>query len=62
MGLFSKKLTSDDVEKMREQKDVQGLIRALYDRGKDVRGRAAEALGEIGDPRAVPALIEALND
>ena len=26
------------------------------------RARAADALGELGDPAAVPALIEALND
>ena len=35
---------------------------ALENGGRPVRERAAEALGRIGDPRAVDPLIEALED
>jgi HEAT repeat protein len=39
------------------------LIKALKDEDSDVRASVvAEALGEIGDARAVEALIEALKD
>ena len=55
MGIF-------DVEKMQVEKDVEGLIRALKDEDIYVRRSAAEALGKIGDKRAVGPLIEALKD
>jgi HEAT repeat protein len=43
--------------------DVEGLIKILKDsKDKFARWEAAEALGEIGDKRAVDPLIEALND
>ena len=45
-----------------ERRDVEGLIAALTDRNMDIRTRAAEALGDIGDERAVEPLIRALND
>ena len=51
-----------DVEKMQVNKDVEGLIEALKDKNSDVRWRAAFALGEIKDARAVEPLIEALKD
>jgi HEAT repeat protein len=38
------------------------LIQALKDEDENVRKAAAEALGELGDRRAVPALIQALKD
>lgn len=41
---------------------VEGLIKALGSEHVEVRRRAAEALGEIGDPRAIPALTEAASD
>jgi len=43
-------------------KDSELLIKALKDEDKNVRGWAAELLGEIGDSRAVEPLIEALED
>jgi HEAT repeat protein len=52
-----------NVEKMREKKDVKGLIKALGDeKDSEVRGNAAQALGTIGDARAVEPLIRALGD
>jgi HEAT repeat protein len=54
---------TSDVQKMREKRDVKGLIKALgYEKDRDVREGAAEAIGKIGDPRAVEQLIKALND
>ncbi len=50
-----------DVEKMKANKDVKGLIKALKDKDFNVQWRAAEALGKMGEP-AVELLIEALKD
>ena len=41
---------------------VPGLIASLQNPGRGVRHMAAEALGKIADPQAVPALMEALKD
>ncbi len=52
-----------DVDKLRVKRDVQGLIKALgFPKDSYIRQNAAEALGAIGDPRAVKPLIVALND
>ena len=47
---------------MGEKGDVDGLIRALRHEDEEVRWKAAETLGEIGDERAVEFLIQALRD
>ncbi|MEK9148574.1 MAG: HEAT repeat domain-containing protein, partial [Candidatus Desantisbacteria bacterium] len=41
---------------------VKGLIGALGDKDKDVREKAADALGQIGDKTATKPLIKALGD
>ena len=41
---------------------VEMLINALKDKKCPIRSNAAEALGEIGDTRAVKPLIKALTD
>jgi len=41
---------------------VEPLIQALKDKDHYVRQYAAEALGAIGDPRAIAPLIKALKD
>jgi len=51
-----------DIEKMKANKDVEGLIKALKDEDKDVRWGAAAALGYIGDARALEPLTKALKD
>ena len=56
------KMEISDVEKMKANKDVEGLIEALKDKYSYVRSDAAEALGGIKDARAVEPLIEALKD
>ena len=57
MGLFK-----PNVIKLAAKKDIEGLIKALKDKDSDVREEAAEALGEIGDDRAVEPLTKALKD
>lgn len=57
MGLFA-----PNVEKLKEKGDVNGLVKALgYRDSALVRDKAAQALGELGGPRAVDALITVLN-
>ncbi len=51
-----------DVKKLRERRNIDGLVKALSHKEWTVRSEAAEALGELGDRRAVPALIGALED
>jgi bilin biosynthesis protein len=54
---------TQDVQEMKEKRDVDELIKALgYKKDSGVRRDAAEALGEVGDSRAVEPLIRALND
>jgi HEAT repeat protein len=67
-GLFGppdwKKLKAN-IEKLRARRDVKGLIKALSyqkDYKDNVHQWAAEALGEIGDARAVEPLIVALKE
>ncbi|MFC1866270.1 HEAT repeat domain-containing protein [Chloroflexota bacterium] len=47
-----------DVEKMKAEGDVVGLIEALKVNNYPVRRNAAEALGNIGGDRAIVSLIE----
>src|SRR5438309_12069769 len=47
---------------LRDSRPVPHLIALLKDKDRAVREDAAIALGMIGDPSAVPALIEALQD
>jgi len=49
------------VRELRERRDVAGLGRLLQDPDAGVRIEAAEALGEIGDPAALDALIASVG-
>lgn len=58
-GLFG----PPDIEKLKANRDVQGLIKALgYEKDATVRVEAVRALGKIRDSRAVEPLINALRD
>lgn len=50
-----------NVDHLEEEKDVEGLIRALKDKDYLTRKEAARALKRVGDERAVNALIESLR-
>ncbi len=62
MGIFDIFKGKPDIKKMKENKDVEGLIEALKHKDNLIREDAAEALGRIGDKRAVKPLIHALED
>jgi HEAT repeat protein len=52
-----------NVQRLKTQGDVDGLIEALgYEDDHNIRLAAASALGRIGDTRAVKPLIVALDD
>lgn len=51
-----------DVRSMRRARDVEGLIRVLSDPDPHIRVKAVDALGYVGDSRAVRPLIERLED
>ncbi len=52
-----------DIEKMKARRDVKGLIKALTSpKTGNIRYKAAQYLGFIGDLRAVEPLISALKD
>ncbi|MDH5361939.1 MAG: HEAT repeat domain-containing protein, partial [Aigarchaeota archaeon] len=59
-GIFD--LFKPNVEKLKSERDVDGLIKALKHKHIFVRSRAVEALGKIGGARAVEPLIQTLND
>src|SRR5260221_10272356 len=51
------------VEKLKPQRDVMGLEKALsYSKNQEVQRQAAEALGQVGDARAVEPLVVTLQD
>ncbi len=60
MGLFG--FRQPNVVKMERENDVEGLIDALTYNDNNVRRSAANALGKLGDPRAVEPLIAVLDD
>jgi HEAT repeat protein len=55
-------LSTVNITRMKEEKDIPGLIRALRNPDMSVQYEAAEALGQLRDPAAVPPLMEALTD
>ena len=55
-------LAARRIDKLKERRDVYGLIVALWHKRQSQRRRAAFALGVLGDRRAVAPLIGALGD
>lgn len=51
-----------DVRSMRRSRDVQGLVKLLENEDPGVRIKAIDALGYVGDTRAVRPLIKVLGD
>ena len=54
--------TQDDIDTMRNARDIDGLIRALKDTDEFVRAQAALSLGTLADPRARDPLDQMRND
>jgi len=50
------------MKKINGKKDFEILIQNLNDENIEIRWKAAEALGELGDSRAVEPLITALEN
>jgi HEAT repeat protein len=56
-------LSPPNIQKLKEDHDVSGLIKALrYPFNSQVRQDSAEALGSLADPSAIKPLVEALKD
>lgn len=51
-----------DINKMRNSKDIDGLIKALRHQDIRIRMNAAYAIGDVGDRKGVEPLIEVLKD
>lgn len=49
--------TIDEVDTMRDSRDIDGLIRALADEDEFVRSQAALSLGTLADPKASEPLM-----
>lgn len=58
MGIFG----SPNIDKLKEVRNISGLKEALNYKKGTIRLKAVLALGELGDSRAVEALITALNN
>lgn len=62
MGILDKLFGPPDIKKLKENKDVKGLIEALKHDDQGIRERAAYSLHEIADKKAVVPLIKALKN
>lgn len=51
-----------DIDRLKSEKDINGLTKALRYKEANIRAKAADALGKIGDREAVGPLIQALQD
>lgn len=51
-----------NIEKLKEKRDLDGLLKALTHKDAATRRKAVEALGDLGDYRSVGALTDALGD
>lgn len=51
-----------NIDELRASKNVKALTKASKNKDADIRSKAAEALGDIGDTRAVEPLVALLRD
>jgi len=51
-----------DIEKLKENKDISGLINALHSKDSDVYPKAISAIKEIGEPAVEPLVAEMKKD
>lgn len=58
MGLFWK----PNIQRMEQQRDINGLMEALQSKDQDTRRLALHALGNLRDERSLPVLIYLLDD
>ncbi len=56
------KISGIDMEYMKLDKNLKGLVLALQDEDEYVRKEAAQALGDVGTPDCIPYLNDAIND
>ena len=61
MSLLSRLFSPPDVEKMKGQGDVQGLVKALDCRDAAIRDAAGAALVAMGEPAVAPLVTMALG-
>ena len=60
MSLFG--FGKPNIKKMKASHDVEGLIKALHNKNFNVRISTLEALGDMGDARAVDVIIPFLKE
>ncbi len=60
-GFKSRLISVAGVKKLKERRDIQGLVRAVGNKDHGVQYEAVEALGDLRDPSAIPALMGALT-
>jgi HEAT repeat protein len=58
MGLFWK----PNIQRMEQQRDINGLMEALQSKDQDTRRLALQALGNLRDTRSLPVIIYLLED
>ena len=59
--LKSRVISVAGVRRLKERGDIQGLVRAVGNKDRGVQYEAVEALGDLRDPSAIPALMGALT-
>ena len=59
--LKSRVISVAGVKRLKERGDIKGLVRAIGNKDHRVQYEAVEALGDLRDPSAIPALMGALT-
>lgn len=60
-GLKSRLISVAGVRRLKERGDIKGLVRAINNKDHGVQYEAVEALGDLRDSSAIPALMGALT-